>query len=278
MRQSTARFYLGCVVWLANTGTLPNAGVPAQAGGQDGIATEATREAPAQDESLKSAASKLHALELLLQEKESKREFGNPCTKDAAQRQTAFLMKYIREHLSTQELRAVASSCKAIPSVVNDWSTFHCQLFGAIADILLSSCDRDTFVVLLSIRCPADVGYGNMIEYYVARPRTGIKDSDLILFDAFTMSRSPEARHEIAAALRRGFAGLGVKGKDDADFVANALKWYNVNRARVKLNDRYLDNFGTLVGRPDDYLRNPLYVVKAGDGQGPARQKKEQAR
>ena len=51
------------------------------------------------------------------------------------------------------------------------------------------------------------------------RIKTRFKDPILMLGDAYEKSKSPKNRGVIAHALRRGFSGLGVCGKNDDDFV-----------------------------------------------------------
>jgi hypothetical protein len=72
----------------------------------------------------------------------------------------------------------------------------------------------------------------------VLRLRNGIT----VLGDAYSKSVVPETRREIAAAVRRGFSGVGVRGKDDGEFVANSMRWYESERDGLTVNEQYLRN------------------------------------
>ena len=47
------------------------------------------------------------------------------------------------------------------------------------------------------------------------------------------LSQIPETRKDLAAAVRRGFAGLGITGQDDAEYVKNAMCWYEKEKDNV---------------------------------------------
>jgi uncharacterized protein (TIGR03067 family) len=66
-----------------------------------------------------------------------------------------------------------------------------------------------------------------------------MKDPILILGEAYSRCTIPEVRHDIAAAVRRGFRGLGIHGKDDAEFIANAMKWYEQEKEHLVVNDGF---------------------------------------
>jgi hypothetical protein len=71
-----------------------------------------------------------------------------------------------------------------------------------------------------------------------------LTDPFLILTDAYSKSKTPAARKNIASALRRGLRGLGVGGKTDDDFIANAARWYAQHKYHLEVNGFYMDGSG----------------------------------
>jgi hypothetical protein len=66
-----------------------------------------------------------------------------------------------------------------------------------------------------------------------------ITDPILIVTDAFSKSKLPAVRKAIADAMRSAFTGLGVVGKNDDEFVANAITWYEKHKDRIDINLMY---------------------------------------
>jgi hypothetical protein len=89
-----------------------------------------------------------------------------------------------------------------------------------------------------------------------------IRDPILILGDAYSKCQVPEVRREIADAVRRGFTNLGVRGKDDAQFVKNAMQFYEQQKEQLIFNPYY--SFGTL-------KENFLFKRKAQSDSKPAK-------
>ena len=80
------------------------------------------------------------------------------------------------------------------------------------------------------------------IEFYLAYYGEKLKDPILVLGEAFSKCKVPEVRHDIAGAVRRGFAGHGIRGKDDAEYVANAMQWYEKEKNHLIVNEEYWRN------------------------------------
>jgi hypothetical protein len=202
-------------------------------------------------------------------------EFAKAATKGTLYMERDFLERALLKRFPREELRTLARSFNSTPPCAKDWTDFQSQLFWSMLEGFMHSGDREGAVLLLSTRCSPSFFGADRIEDDLLAEDMGegmqykVKERDLLLFEAFSRCRTPEVRAEIAAAIRRGFTGLGVGGEDDADFVANALKWYNRNHTRFKHNERYQRNFGVVYGRPDDYLRNPLYVERTEGGGKP---------
>jgi hypothetical protein len=96
-------------------------------------------------------------------------------------------------------------------------------------------------------------------------PGVGGKFTDpiLILTDAYARSKSPAVRRDIASALRRALTGLGVKGRSDGTFVANAVRWYQDNKDRVEYNLDY--GLNASASYFVDYRTNPIFNVRGQD-------------
>jgi uncharacterized protein (TIGR03067 family) len=148
----------------------------------------------------------------------------------------------LRRRLSDEEVRHLAETGGSLPVSCKEWSEYECLVVRFIADVLVYSRDRENLVRLLSTRLPTRVNISDTIESYLARKGTRLKDPMSILGDAYSKCRIPEVRHDIATAVRRGFAGHGIRGKDDADFVNNAMRWYQQEEGSLLLNDRYFFN------------------------------------
>ena len=64
----------------------------------------------------------------------------------------------------------------------------------------------------------------------------------LVLGEAYSKCQIPETRKDLAAAVRRGFAGLGITGQDDAEYVKNAMCWYEKEKDNVIVSYKYTMN------------------------------------
>ena len=79
-------------------------------------------------------------------------------------------------------------------------------------------------------------------EYCVVYSGWRFTDPILIFGEAHSKCQVPETRRALAAAVRRSFAGLGIHGKDDAEFVSNAMRWYMKEKGRLIANREYYRN------------------------------------
>ena len=89
-----------------------------------------------------------------------------------------------------------------------------------IVRVFVASGDRNALVKLLSTRFPPRLGYGDAIEWYLVIFGKKLKrEPIMVLGEAYSKCQIPDMHHDIASALRRAFTDLGVRGKDNADFV-----------------------------------------------------------
>jgi hypothetical protein len=172
----------------------------------------------------------------------------------------------LAKRLSDQDLRDLSETCIALPPEPIDLGPFNSSLLQRMLYAFVTSGDRDSLVAMLSRRFPPKY-YAMDTEDFLVRFGRRVRDPALILGEAYSQCRTPEVRALIATAVRHGFAGSGVKGKDDAAFVANAMRWYEQNKARLVFNDAYGYNAAmAIVG--GGYRTNPLFKFKSGVGAG----------
>jgi uncharacterized protein (TIGR03067 family) len=141
-----------------------------------------------------------------------------------------------RKRLSEEDLRQLAATCDSLPISAKERSRFANDALGFVVRSLVDVGERQKLIALLSTRCPGRVGHYTTLEFYLAYYGRAMKDPILILGEAYSRCTIPEVRHDLAAAVRRGFRGLGIHGKDDADFVANAMKWYKQEKQQLVVN------------------------------------------
>ena len=119
----------------------------------------------------------------------------------------------------------------------HDWSPFVADVFHR----LLLRLDRDALIKLLSIRCPYCVGQASLEAALAGREIGGnrLLHPITILGEAYVRCRIPEVRRILIWPIRRSFAGHGIAGKDDAEFVRNAMQWYEENKDHLAVNLQY---------------------------------------
>jgi hypothetical protein len=153
------------------------------------------------------------------------------------------LVKLLKKELTGQELREIGTFSAGIPIGEKDRDGYAHGLACALLSVFLYAKDRDCLVSLLSNICPRPSLYYE-IEFYLAfyGEQEKLEDPILILGDAYAKSTAPQVRKELAEAVRRGFAGLGVRGADDDEYVENAMRWYRWNRWQYVVDMRYGSN------------------------------------
>ena len=157
----------------------------------------------------------------------------------------------LKKRLSDRDLQHLAEAVGPIP-----YTEFTNQVVDCIVWSFLQNKEREGLVTLLSKRCTGRVGAGT-IEYALAYRGYKFKDPILVLGEAYSKCQSPETRHNLAAAIRRGFSGNGIPFNGDADFVERALQWYEHEKEHLEVNVDYLNNdAGPGLER---YERNPKF-------------------
>ncbi|WP_074305572.1 hypothetical protein [Singulisphaera sp. GP187] len=149
--------------------------------------------------------------------------------------------RLFRTRLSDQNLCELAVSPK-LPPVPEDQNTFAYAMLTFMVKELVQSGGRRCLVDLLAKRCPGRIHGSETVEFYLAFHGERLKDPILVLGEAYAKCRVPEARHALVASVRRGFAGLGIRGKDDAVFVENAMQWYKKEKGHLVVNASYPTN------------------------------------
>ena len=168
--------------------------------------------------------------------------------------------------ISEADSRRLAASCEQIPVRPKDRTAFTDAVLAHIVRVFVASGDRDALVKLLSTRFPPRLGYGDAIEWYLVIFGKKLKDPIMVLGEAYSKCQIPSMRHDIASALRRAFTDLGVRGKDDADFVKNATRWYETEKDTLVPNIGYHYNDGSFP--LEIYDKYPdLYTTHASERQ-----------
>ena len=166
------------------------------------------------------------------------------------------MIEQLKRDFSPAELRELATSCRTMPLLEEDRRLFVRVLLQAMTWIFVTSGNRDDLVLLLSTQCPPRIGHDD-IEFYLVLAGKKLKDPILVLGEAYTRCQVPEVRLEIAAAVRRGFCSYGIPGKNDAEFVGNAMQWYERNKKELVFNIRYGYNARASL----DYSTHPLFNI-----------------
>lgn len=160
----------------------------------------------------------------------------------------------LRKQLSDRELRQLAESIKPMPN-----QAFVDRVVNIMVQRFTDSGDRESLVTLLSAHCPGRVVFYSTVEFYLAAHGRKLKDPILVLGEAYAKCQVPATRQNLAAAVRRGFAGYGIHGKDDAEYVNNAMQWYEKEKDHLVVNPQFCRN--EMFVPLESYEINPkLYV------------------
>lgn len=178
--------------------------------------------------------------------------------------------RFFRTRFPGRDLCELAASSK-LPQVPEDQSTFIYAMLTFMVKEFVQSGDRQCLVDLLAKRCPGRIHGPEDIEFYLTFHGKKLKDPILVLGEAYAKCRVPETGHALAAAVRRGFAGFGIPGKDDAEFINNAMQWYEKQKSHLIVNSAYTLN-ETSNGRMfsiESYEENPEYYDRPPQAREP---------
>lgn len=171
----------------------------------------------------------------------------------------------LKNNLSMEDLRHLAATCGTLPVREKDQSAFIRLVLGFMVRAFTEEQDRDNLLKVLSTRCPDGIYLYEPIEFYLAYRAKDIS----ILGEAYSKCQIPEVRRHIALAIRRGFTSMGVRGKDDAEFVSKAMQLYENRKGELIVNPAYrvdavlplYDEEDPLWGNPAGFEKGrPLYV------------------
>lgn len=139
----------------------------------------------------------------------------------------------LRKTLSRDDMRRLAATCGTLPNE-KDPNAFEVHVLQFMVGEFIEAGDREGLVTLLSNRFVEFVGPVASTQYYLLHcPTNALKDPILVFGEAYSRSKEPEAQRQIAQSVRRGFEGSGIVAKDDAEFVANAMRWYKENKSHL---------------------------------------------
>jgi hypothetical protein len=164
--------------------------------------------------------------------------------------------RLFRQRFSHQDVCELAESCGTLPTRPRGFAT---HVLEFLVRSLTEWGDRERLVNLLATRCPEYVEYPGAIEFYLAYCGKGLKDPILILGEAYSESQVAETRRALAAAVRRAFAAFPVEGKDDTEYVENAMQWYAREKSHLIANSEYTLNETTNPFGRDCFYHAELY-------------------
>lgn len=167
--------------------------------------------------------------------------------------------RLFRNRLSEQNVYQLVGSCDDLPVSAEDRG-FQDSVLAFLVKVLVELGDREALVALLSTRSPTWFDGIEPIEYHLVARGDRLIDPVLILGDAYSRCDVPETRRTLAAAVRRGFAKYGIGGWGDADYVNNAMQWYEKEKTRLDPNWRYGAN-------EISPIKYPLFKDKSGSAQ-----------
>ncbi|MCX7424353.1 MAG: hypothetical protein NTW96_01745 [Planctomycetia bacterium] len=145
----------------------------------------------------------------------------------------------LENNLSMADMRHLAATCETLP--IHEWKDpngFETRVLQFVVSSLIDAGDRDSLVTLLSTRYPVNIGPETNTAYWlVVYAKKSLKDPVLVLGDAYSRCKVPEVQSDIAAAVRQCFEGFDIPGKDDAEYVANAMQWYEKEKSHLTAPD-----------------------------------------
>jgi hypothetical protein len=148
----------------------------------------------------------------------------------------------LEKRISPQNRRHLAATVHVLRTKTDDRSHFENEALAFLVKAFVASGDRKSLVRLLSKRCENRIDGPELIEFWLTFHGQKLKDPILVLGEAYARCDVPETRHLLAAAVRRGFADFGIHGADDAEYVGNAMRWYENNKKDLDVNYRYTLN------------------------------------
>jgi hypothetical protein len=163
----------------------------------------------------------------------------------------------LKKRLPKEDISKLVASMRKIPIDDNRQTEFQWTFIRALETILFENGDREDLVTLFSTHFD-NYFLGSTTEYVLVVWSKNMKDPVLVLAEAYERSKDPVIRKRIATAVHQSFDGVGVQGKDDAEFIANAMKWFKDNKDRLVLNPRY--GIGYTAVYP--WRERPLYYIK----------------
>ena len=190
----------------------------------------------------------------------------NTSRREEATRGLLQMAGVLRARLTEEERRDLVESFDTLPArKPRGGNDFLGLLPEAMVIVFLRSKDRDGLVTLLSRRFPPRIGLYSDVESELVSDEYKMKDSILILGEAYSECKVPSTRATIAQTVRHAFTGLGVRGGDDDEFVKNAMRWYKKNKDDLVVNYGYASS--VIEGYQDNV---PLFERRrrAGGGNG----------
>jgi hypothetical protein len=147
----------------------------------------------------------------------------------------------LKKSLTVPEMRHLAATCGAVPMGVEDLDDFHWSVIVYIAVAFMENGDREGLVTLFSRRFPESLWPEEATARRLIRfSNKAMKDPVLVLGEAYSRCKDHDVRRKLAKTVRCEFEHLPVTASsDDAQFVSNAMQWYEKNKAHLRPRDSY---------------------------------------
>lgn len=168
------------------------------------------------------------------------RSFSSKSTDEYAEHLKS-LDAILRKHLSNRDLRYLVATSGSLPIHAKDRSDFVNAVLKYMTETYLLAGNRDELVMLLSTRFPDQIFWEKPIEYAVVTGHGSgrLKEPILMFGEAYAKCRDPDTKHHLAVVVRRAFIGSGIRGTDDAEFITNAMHWYEKEKDHLTVANYY---------------------------------------
>jgi hypothetical protein len=184
------------------------------------------------------------------------------------------LDEILARNLSDDDLRSLLGTCETLPDRAGARSDFDNWVLKYMARKYIETGDREALLKLLTTRFPDKVYFETPIEFAMVMYRKRVGDPISLLGEAYSKCRNKETRRHLAVIMRRAFVDSGVKGKDDDEFVNNAVQWYEKEKNHLTHTGNWYFRRFSYDDMPDFYKKNanapwtgvrpnPLFVEKS---------------
>jgi hypothetical protein len=179
------------------------------------------------------------------------------------------LQQKLIKTITSTEIHLLVDTCDMLPVPPEKSDEFNYSVLQYMVRSFIETGDRKFLVNVLSKRYPKYVSPERPTEYYLLHCiKKKLKYPVLVLGEAYEQSKEPETRRSIASVVRSGFEGYDIPGKNDDEYVKNAMQWYEkrkdhlILRPPVHRSKQFLNTFFEEVPYPGEDNNRPRQVPK----------------